>query len=298
MRKDLEVSMARIVVGTDGSDNAAPAVRFAAALAAGGGALLEIVYVYDEPATVNPGRIGAPQYHNTEPVEGNAETIVGRAAELAKSVAPDVEVEPSPMAGDVVQVLCDAGADADVLVVGSHARGDFSALVHGSVSYDVLHKAACPVAVVHAAATDGGPVVVGTDGSEEGTAAVRWAAVAAGRSKTFLHIIHAWTVATPVALGPMAVAAPSAVDANALNDAADAVVAKAREAASEAAPGVEITAASSEGVAIEVLEEASKGAAMLVVGAHQRGDLSSLLAGSTSHGLVRGASCPVVCVPA
>jgi nucleotide-binding universal stress UspA family protein len=100
-----------------------------------------------------------------------------------------------------------------------------------------------------------------------------------------------------VALGPMAVAAPSAVDANALNDAADAVVAKAREVATEAAPGVEITAASSEGIAIEVLEEASKGAMMLVVGAHQRGDLSSLLTGSTSHGLVRGAACPVVCIP-
>lgn len=289
--------MARIVVGTDGSDSAAPAVRFAAGQAAGGGALLEIVHVYDEPSTVSPGRIGAPQYHNTKPVEGDAERIVNQAAELAKSVAPDVEIEPSPMAGDKVQVLCDAGADADLLVVGSRARGDLSALVRGSVSYDVLHKATCPVAVVHVEPTAGGPVVVGTDGSDEGTAAVRWAAVAAGRSKTFLHIIHAWTVASPVALGPMAVAAPSAVDANALNDAADAVVAKARELAAEAAPGVEITAASAEGVAIEVLEEASKGATMLVVGAHQRGELSSLVVGSTSHGLVRGASCPVVCVP-
>src|SRR5262249_4369257 len=150
----------------------------------------------------------------------------------------------------------------------------------------------------HAAATDGGPVVVGTDGSDEGMAAVRWAAVAAARAKTFLHIVHAWTVATPVALGPMAVAAPSAVDANALNDAADAVVEKAREIATEAAPGVEITAASTEGVAMEVLEEAPRGARMLVVGAHRRGALSSLLVGSTSHGLVRGAACPVVCVPA
>jgi hypothetical protein len=61
---DLEDSMARIVVGTDGNDRSADAVRFAAAQAAGGGALLEIVYVYDEPATVNPGAVGAPQYHN------------------------------------------------------------------------------------------------------------------------------------------------------------------------------------------------------------------------------------------
>src|SRR3954463_16661320 len=133
--------MARIVVGTDGSEHADEAVRFAAAQAAAAGALLEIVYVYDEPSTVNPGRIGAPQYHNAKPVEGDAEQVVNRAAEIAKSVAPDVELEPSPMAGDKVQVLCDAGADADLLVVGSRGRGDLSALVRGAVAYDVLHKA-------------------------------------------------------------------------------------------------------------------------------------------------------------
>ena len=38
--------------------------------------LLEIVHVYDEPATVNLGKIGAPQYHNAKPVEGDAERIV------------------------------------------------------------------------------------------------------------------------------------------------------------------------------------------------------------------------------
>ncbi len=288
--------MARIVVGTDGSEHANEAVRFAAAQA-GGDALLEIVYVYDEPASVNPGRIGAPQYHNTAPVVEEAEQMVGRAAEIARSVAADVKVEPSPMAGDKVQVLCDAGADADLLVVGSRGRGDLSAMVRGSVSFDVLHKADCPVAVVHAASTQGGPVVVGTDGGEEAMAAVRWAATAAARTKSRLHIVHAWTVATPVALGPMAVAAPSAVDAKALNDAADGLVEAAREAAATAAPGVEITGTSVEGVAIEVLEDASKGATMLVVGSHRRGDLSSLVMGSTSHGLVRAAACPVVCVP-
>jgi nucleotide-binding universal stress UspA family protein len=298
MRQDLEVSMARIVVGTDGSEHADEAVRFAAAQAAGGDALLEIVYVYDEPASVNPGRVGAPQYHNVEPVVEKAEKVVARAAELAQAAAAGVKIEQAPMAGDKVQVLCDVGADADLLVVGSRGRGDLSALVRGSVSYDVLHRAACPVAVVHASPTDGGPVVVGTDGGDEATAAVRWAALAAARTKSRLHIVHAWTVATPVALGPMAVAAPSAVDAKTLGDAADGLVERAREAATAAAPGVEITGSSVEGVAIEVLEDASKGATMLVVGSHRRGDLSSLVMGSTSHGLVRAAACPVVCVPA
>ena len=59
-----------------------------------------------------------------------------------------------------------------------------------------------------------------------------------------------------------------------------------------------MTGSADEGVAIEVLEAASKGATMLVVGSHGRGDLSALVMGSTSHGLIRGAACPVVCVPA
>ena len=50
-----------------------------------------------------------------------------------------------------------------------------------------------------------------------------------------------------------------------------------------------MTGSADEGVAIEVLEAASKGATMLVVGSHGRGDLSALVMGSTSHGLIRGA---------
>ena len=47
--------MARIVVGTDGSESGDEAVRFAAAEAASRGALLEIVHVWPEPDTVTLG---------------------------------------------------------------------------------------------------------------------------------------------------------------------------------------------------------------------------------------------------
>jgi len=290
--------MARIVVGTDGSANGDEAVRFGAAEAAASGALLEIVHVWKEPDTVSPGRIGAPQYVNTKPGEGDAEGVGEHAVAIASAVAPDIQIENAPMAGDTVMVLCDASADADLLVIGSRGRGDLKSLVLGSVSHDVLQKARCPVAVVHHPSTKGGPVVVGTDGTDEGTAAVKFAAKAAARHKTFLHIVHAWHVGTPVALGPMAVAAPAIVDSQAVNEAADAVIDKARAVAGETSPGLEVTGSADEGVAIEVLEAASKGATMLVVGSHGRGDLSALVMGSTSHGLIRGAGCPVVCVSA
>jgi nucleotide-binding universal stress UspA family protein len=290
--------MARIVVGTDGSASGDEAVRFAAAEAASMGALLEIIHVWPEPATVNPGAVGAPQAVNRKPGEGDAEQTIAHATTIASSVAPDIAVDGEPMAGDTVTVLCDASADADLLVVGSRGRGDLASLVLGSVSHGVLHRARCPVAVVHHPSTPAGPVVVGADGTEEGTAAVRWAAQAAARHGTFLHVVHAWHVATPVALGPMAVAAPSMVDSRAVHEAADGVVDRARAIAGETVPGLEVTGSADEGIAVEVLEAASKGASMLVVGSHGRGDLAALVMGSTSHGLIRGASCPVVCVPA
>jgi nucleotide-binding universal stress UspA family protein len=95
----------------------------------------------------------------------------------------------------------------------------------------------------------------------------------------------------------MAVAAPSMIDARAVHEAADEVVDRARALAGETVPGLEVTGSADEGIAVEVLEAASKGAAIVVVGSHGRGDLAALIMGSTSHGLIRGAACPVVCVP-
>ena len=290
--------MARIVVGTDGSASGDEAIRFAAVEAAASGAVLEIVHVWPEPPTVTSGAVGAPQYVNSKPGEGNAEAMIAQAAAIAAAVAPDVTVDNAPMAGDTVEVLVDASADADLLVVGSRGRGGLKSLVLGSVSHGVLQHAKCPVAVVHHPSTSGGPVVVGADGTEQGNGAVRYAAQAAARHKTFLHIVHAWHVSMPVALGPMAVAAPAMVDSVAVHEAADSVVDRARAVAGETVPGLEITGSADEGIAIEVLEAASKGATMVVVGSHGRGDLAALVMGSTSHGLIRGAACPVVCVNA
>jgi nucleotide-binding universal stress UspA family protein len=202
-----------------------------------------------------------------------------------------------PMAGDTVEVLCDASADADLLVIGSRGRGEIKSLVRGSVSHDCLQKARCPVAVVHHPSTAGGHVVVGVDGSDENAAAIRYAAQAASRRGTFLHVVHAWTVATPVALGPMAVASPSIVDDEAVHAVGDEVVDRARALAGETVPGLEVTGSADEGIAAEVIEAASKGASMVVLGSHRRGELSSLVMGSTSHSLIRNAACPVICVP-
>ena len=46
------------------------------------------------------------------------------------------------------KALLDAASGADMLVVGSRGRGGFQGLLLGSVSQQVLHHAKCPVVVI------------------------------------------------------------------------------------------------------------------------------------------------------
>ena len=77
---------------------------------------------------------------------------------LEKSVAnavdsPDADrVSQRVVVGHPAQVLLDAAADAALLVVGSRGRGGFRGMLLGSVSQDVVARAACPVVVVRASA--------------------------------------------------------------------------------------------------------------------------------------------------
>jgi len=51
--------------------------------------------------------------------------------------------------GTPAQVLLDAAADADLLVVGRRGHGGFEDALLGSVSQHCVHHARCPVVVMH-----------------------------------------------------------------------------------------------------------------------------------------------------
>ena len=52
--------------------------------------------------------------------------------------------------GHPVEVLKNASAQADLLVVGSRGRGELSGLLLGSVSHSLLQHAVCPLVVTPA----------------------------------------------------------------------------------------------------------------------------------------------------
>jgi len=61
---------------------------------------------------------------------------------------PDVAVTTVVTGGGAARALIEQASRAQLLVVGSRGRGELSGLLLGSVGHAVLHRAACPVAVV------------------------------------------------------------------------------------------------------------------------------------------------------
>jgi len=145
-----------IVVGVDGSSDAARAVGWAVNEARLCGDRVLLVYAWQYPAIALTTYAGDPL-----PVFGHDE--IGRlAAELlakaqneARACEPSVDVQTRLVEGHPGEVLVDASADARLLVVGSRGRGGFKGMLMGSVSSSCTHHARCPVVVVPPVAAHG-----------------------------------------------------------------------------------------------------------------------------------------------
>ncbi|MFB7506895.1 universal stress protein [Streptomyces broussonetiae] len=127
------------VVGVDGSEHAAAAVDVAFEEAAGRGAELRALLVWE------PGLLKIFDEHGPQQ-EGRrllSEIVAGRGGRF-----PEVDLRQELVVGHPVQVLTDASAHALGLVVGARGRGSFTGMLLGSVSQGVLHHARCPVIAV------------------------------------------------------------------------------------------------------------------------------------------------------
>jgi nucleotide-binding universal stress UspA family protein len=136
-----------IVVGCDGSEGSAAAVRFGATEAQLRGGVLRIVVAYDPTLIVyGYGYVGndmADQY--MKDARSAAEDVRDKVmAELNDPVDVEMVVER----GRPAQVLIDHSSDAHMLVVGARGLGTWGRLLMGSVSTEVVHHADVPVVVI------------------------------------------------------------------------------------------------------------------------------------------------------
>jgi len=132
----------RIVVGVDGSPSSKAALAWAIGQAKLTGAAVEAVTAWDYPATY--GYAAAVVDVDWEGLA--AQVLRDAVAEVAPDTAAAIRQRVSE--GNAAQVLLDASAGADLLVVGSRGHGGFVEALLGSVSQHMVHHAACPVVVV------------------------------------------------------------------------------------------------------------------------------------------------------
>jgi len=146
------------------------------------------------------------------------------------------------------------------------------------------------------------PIVVGIDGSEASSEALRWAAEEARLRSAPLVAVYAWSFVPPQPIGDPGMLAVPAGDLPGQLDAERAVAEGALESAvSEALgaePDVSVERRLVEGDAGDVLVGESESAELVVVGSHGRTGIRAALLGSVSRHVVNHAACPVVVVKA
>ncbi len=141
----------RIVVGTDGSDTAAEAVRQAVDLAKLAGAQLSIVSAY-EP--VSKRRLEGEQQQAPADVQyeigprEDVNLVLDAAAAAAKQEG--VEVQTHPVEGAPSDAILNVAEEtkADLIVVGNKGMTGARRFLLGSVPNNVSHHAPCSVIIV------------------------------------------------------------------------------------------------------------------------------------------------------
>jgi nucleotide-binding universal stress UspA family protein len=142
---------ARIVVGTDGSETAAEAVRQARDLARLAGATLSIVSAYSPVSErkVKDEQRDAPAdvQYELGPREDVNLILDAAAAEARKE---GVDVQTHPVEGDPAEAILGVAEDtkADLIVVGNKGMTGARRFILGSVPNNISHHAPCSVMVV------------------------------------------------------------------------------------------------------------------------------------------------------
>lgn len=281
----------KIVVGVDGTDQALDAIALAAALAAAWDADVVVANVY-------PWDWGGPRWGLPfeQAAREDAEAIVASAAaRLARPHRLLLVASTSAPAGlhGIVE-----DEQADLLVLGSSHRGRVGRVLLGEVAERVVIGLPCALAVAPRGYADREVrglrhVGVAYDASPESRAALRWGealAEQAGASLTLYRALQFPHVAFPEAAVE--------VDEEALFDALGRRQKQELEdALAQVPPALTPHAELVEGPTAATLAAAAESEDVVVTGSRGYGRLGATFLGSTSHGLLHHARCPVIVLP-
>jgi nucleotide-binding universal stress UspA family protein len=287
----------KVLLATDGSEEALLAATAAAGLSTMTGSELHVL-------TVGPEY----PYYELPDYPARFEEVVEAQRREAKEVLDEQVRKIEESGGTVEEAHLEMGVPpgrtivhvgeklgAGLVVVGSRGRGPMKRAVMGSVSSSVVHHAHCPVLVVRGEERDYPPgrILLALDGSEESTAAARTAVELADHLESELHVVHVGElkpVYHPERHGYHALHEELQERAQRLLDeqanevrSAGGTVAKAHLMMGR--PDEEI---------VVLGEEIAAG--LIVTGSRGLGGIRRALMGSVSNSVVRHAHCPVMVV--
>lgn len=284
--------MERILLATDGSESAAAAARFLAALPLPPGTSIHVVTVVD-------GLIENLLEHVQQGQRDHARQIVEEAGAILRKDGITVTgaVRTGQPAHEIIRAAEEL--DADLVVVGSQGRTGLEGLLLGSVARNVAKHARRPVLVARAS-TGLRHIVLATDGSPPASEAAAYLAgvpLPDGTGVTVVNVQH--TIPPYFGLAgmedPTALAAIAAWEAQSQETATEWVEAARASLAREGRhvdielrkgdPGTEILA---------VAEE--RQADLIVAGARGGSLIEDLFVGSVAERLLRFAHCSVLLV--
>lgn len=145
----------KILVSTDGSENAGRAVQAASDLAKQNNAELIVVQVVSEilPVIYSPVGIGSSTMDYSayfDSMENEGKKLIDQTIGIAKSQGVRARGELLRTRSSTVESILDATSKekCDLIVVGTRGLGGFKKLLLGSVSSGIVAHARCAVLVV------------------------------------------------------------------------------------------------------------------------------------------------------
>ena len=285
--------MTNIVVGVDGSDSSAHALQWAVDEAKLRGTAVTAVLCWGLLDQRHPdaGQAFDPDYN-----EHDASNALSAYVSQALGEPGAAQVHLKSVNDLPARALIDASDSASLLVLGGRGAGGFKGQLLGSVSYQCLHHARSPIAIVRQGQPPIEPramprIVVGVDGSDASTAALDWAVTEARLRGAQLDVVHAWHV-TYAGAG----AYVSAVDPTLFEEPAQTALDGIVSTIDQTGLDHPVRPRLLSGSPASAILGAASDADLVVMGTRGLGGFAGLLVGAATTQVVHHADCPVVVI--